>query len=464
MNMYMKFGRALLLFLCAVLVSCSGGAGNSANPGRKTTANKVLSSDYQITTDTADQDQPSVAYDSVNNRYLTVFVDRSTGTTQIHGSIVAGSDSLGPLRQGDPDNVTTVTKIGSDVTTPTGEDFAITASAGNKAQPKVAFYPDPATGKSRYLVVWTDSRNVGGGLGSQIYAQFVDPHGKLLGQNFAISTLDAYYHSQSDPDLIYNSVTKKFSVAWVDTAPWDRDFIAAEVERIVQGTIDNPPVPIVDQNLIQKCEVAPAPADPNPGDNTPPAFVTTPEPLESDLASNSDFDDNGAVITESWNVQEHEAHPKLTFNPLSGETLATWSGSTTKVTVTIKYETSTVGVPPVRVITFKSIAYLNEDLDGGVTKIKFRRKQANVYTDLSFGTAATNPALAVDPNTNLLLMAWEDNDGGATSGKNIMGQLFDLTGFTSYGNLITIAAQRTAAGAVIAAVCYQTSRWSPSTT
>lgn len=443
MNIYRKIGWALLLLICTALVSCSGNATTDTKRNGKTTS-KVLADDFRITDNGSDHSQPAIAYDTKNsNRYLTVYVEANGGVPQIRGTISTGADDLG---QGTAGNVTSVSN--------TVANIAITTGAGTKSEPKVAFYHDYATpALSRYLVVWTDSRNAGGGYGSQIYGQFVGMDGTLIGKNFAISALGASYTSQSQPELIFNNVTNLFVASWVDTSPYDSDAIVADINDIVEGTIAIPK-PIIDQNIIRKAEIDPTPTAPNPADNTPPAFVTNTDAV-SDVYFNSDYSDSGSTITMSWNVQEHEAHPKIVFNPSSGELLNAWSGKTTKVKVTIKYTSTTTD--GVTTITFKSIAYENTDLDLGLNKIKFRRKQGDIYTDLSYGTSATYPSLAVDPNKNRLLMTWEDNNGGTTSGKNILGQLFDYTAFTPYGDTIIISAQRQSDGSITEAVGDQTS-------
>ena len=428
MNFSRKIYWALLVLICAVMLSCSGDTGNSAGVatnGGKTTG-KVLASDFQVTTDATDQSQPAVAYDTVTyNRYLTVFVDSRNGQ-QIYGAISVGSDSLG---QGVAGNVTSMAA--------NPVNFAITAATGNKSQPKVAFYADPtdSANNSRYLVVWTDSRN---GYG-QIYGQFVSMTGTLIGGNFAISTYTADEDiNQNDPDLIYNEVTKKFVVAWVDTTTFDTDSnpdndvtytAAGAVNSITVGHI---PVPMADNNLVRTVEVDPATG-----------ALGTVQSVSRAVRTGS-VTDSGSAITDTWSVQLNEAHPKLAVNPNGNEVFVAWSGASSTVTLTITYtKTTSEGPPPVTTATYQSIVFTSTPKDDAATKIKLRRNQGlGFVTDFSFGTAtfsATNPTLAVDPNTNRLLVTWEDNNGGSATGKNIMAQLMDLSGFTSYGDPITIS-------------------------
>ena len=427
MNIISKLSWALLLLTCTAMLSCSGDTGKASNPaavGGKITA-KVLASDFQVTTDTTDQSQPAVAYDSANhNRYLTVFVDSRSGQ-QIYGAISVGSDSLG---QGVAGNVTSMAA--------NPVNFAITNVAGNKSQPKVAFYPNAADATlSRYLVVWTDSRN---GYG-QIYGQLLSYTGALIGGNFQISShTNSVDVNQNDPDLIYNEVTGKFVVAWVDTTTHDTDSNPANVNIYTAAGASNSvvvnfiPLPFADNNLVRTAEVDPLTA------------VVGNLQSVSETVDNGAYQDTGSAITESWSVMLKEAHPRLAYSPITGEVFTAWSGTTSTVVLTIAYTTATVtGPPAVTTATYKSVTFTSTPEDDAPTKIKLRRNQGlGFVSDLSFGTAtfsATSPTLAVDPNTNRLLVAWEDNNGGANTGKNIVGQLMDLSGFTSYGDPVTVA-------------------------
>ena len=438
MKLVNKISRTFLLILfCSALLSCSGDVGNSSNPGSggKRTG-KVLTNDFQVTSNPTDQSQPAVAYDSVNhNRYLTVFVDNRETSQQIYGAISVGSDSLG---QGVVENVTSLASS-------TPVDFKISNASGNKSQPKVAFCPNYSSPQlSRYLVVWTDSR---GGYG-QIYGQLLDPAGTLIGENFPISVHDSTsvvkYINQNDPDLIYNAVTGKFVVAWVDTTNADTDANPANLityrgrDAAQSVEIGLVPLPFSDLNLIRTVEVNPAGV----------VAIDNIASISSFVSTGNYIDDGISVITETFNVQLNEAHPKLSYSPVTGELFTAWSGTTIKFNLNIRYYQVTLSIVPLVTTTDYIITYTSEEVDEGSTQIKLRRKPGlGSVSDFSFGTEdpnavwfiASNPALAVDPNTNRLLVAWEDNNGGADTGKNIVGQLIDLTGFTVYGDRISIS-------------------------
>ncbi|MCM0083680.1 putative Ig domain-containing protein [Geomonas sp. Red32] len=413
----------MLVLACMVSLSCSGSKPSGVNADTPARAKgEVLASDFQVSNSTSDESAPAVAYDtSSHNKYLTVWVDlRSSNGSQIYGAICTGADST---TQGAAGNVTTMTK--------TVADFAITGVAANKAQPKVAFYQDSVTpSNSRYLVVWTDSRDATATYGSRIYGQFVGTDGSLIGSNFPITSLSASNWSQSDPDLIYNPVTGKFVLAWIDTSTDD-----TAISRTYQAlgavnstTVTIIPTPFVDYNMVKTATIDPISAAVSSATDV------------SKAVTNNDLADSGSAITESFNVQFHESHPKLAFSPITGEVFTSWIGSTSKVTVSVPYTTtSDTSTPPIVTAKYGAPAFIIADLDGGQSKVKIRRYQTGLVTDYSYGTTADTVSMAVDPNTNRLLLAWEDNNGGLTTGKNILGQLIDLTSFAAYGNLIPIS-------------------------
>lgn len=172
---------------------------------------KVLDSDIRITADLNDESQPAVAYNLDNNSYLVVWSQSlDNGTTDIYGKIC--------YTTGSGDNASLVKQSYTDASCE--GPFAISNAPGNQMQPKVAF----DTKNKKYLVVWTDSRNVGY---SQIYGQFVSATGILIGGNFPISTYNANQDiSQSEPDLVYNIVKDRFIVAWLDISTNDTSHYA----------------------------------------------------------------------------------------------------------------------------------------------------------------------------------------------------------------------------------------------
>ena len=205
-----KLCRLLLVLLSLVLLaSCSGDATDQGGaPGGKRTAGKVLDNDQQISTSLDDEEQPAVAYDSVNHRYLTVWSDMRNGSADIYGRIGSGQslynsgnydpvtrtgavpayDNFSSVYPNDPDSPTQGwPKVGTPPLT-LGSEIRITdnsaaVAASDQRQPKVAFYPNTATpAASKYLVIWNDTRN---GY-SQIYGQFLNVAGQYLDLNGSV--------------------------------------------------------------------------------------------------------------------------------------------------------------------------------------------------------------------------------------------------------------------------------------
>lgn len=239
---FRKVNNVIALILMLLLMSMLGCSGKSSapTPAAKSVGRIILSEDKQVVGDVGDQAESSVAYDPTTQTFLTVFthVNSTLNITEIRGVVCAGYPKAAPAYQ-------SLTDLNSTPGVACGNTFAISdqsvsylTSPGNKTQPKVAF--DIYTKK--YLVVWTDSRH---GTYSQIYGQYIETdttfntdfstlNGILLQsngttngmQNFAISPhVDGVYISQSQPDLIFNSVLQKFVLTWVDTSTFDNNRI-----------------------------------------------------------------------------------------------------------------------------------------------------------------------------------------------------------------------------------------------
>ncbi|MGC1455755.1 MAG: CFI-box-CTERM domain-containing protein [Nitrospirota bacterium] len=130
---------------------------------------------------------PSVAYDSINQRFLVVWEDprNSTGSnTDIYGQIVNADGSL------------------------IGGNIGVSTAVGHQFKPKATY----DTVNQRYFVVWMDSRISG----YDIYGQLVGPEGTLTGSNFVVS---AAHGLMTDPVVAYDGTHQKYLVAWYD----DRD-------------------------------------------------------------------------------------------------------------------------------------------------------------------------------------------------------------------------------------------------
>ncbi|WP_085812180.1 CFI-box-CTERM domain-containing protein [Geoanaerobacter pelophilus] len=230
---------------------------------------------------------------------------------------------------------------------------------------------------------------------------------------------------QADPDIIYNTVTRQFVVSWVDTSNRDTNNTIELTGSVCSNStlVNYMPYPLVDNNIIKYVTI-------NPSNGAMGAKQTV-----SSLVSHGDLSDQSGTITASWSVQLAESKPKLAFNPSTGENYVAWSGINGTVTMSVQYEISTTSTA----CTYKAPVFVASDVDT-TPRIKIRRNDGlGLVKDYSFGTDATSPSLALDPNTKRLLIAWEDNVNAVDTGKNILGQILDVTSFTPYRASMTIS-------------------------
>ena len=129
----------------------------------------------------------TIAYDSVNNRYLLVYLNvDNTNNYSIHGQLLNWDGSY------------------------YGSEILIYAPASNNyaESPSVAY--DSAN--QRFLIAWNDRRN-SPVTGSDIYGQLVSAEGVLYHGNIAICTAAG---DQSSPSVAFDSANNRFLVAWHD--------------------------------------------------------------------------------------------------------------------------------------------------------------------------------------------------------------------------------------------------------
>jgi len=148
-----------------------------------------IGGNFSVTADTNAQVSPSVAYDSVTQRFLVVWEDYRNMSGDIYGQIL---DSNGA---------------------PIGSNFSISAAANGQVYPSEAY--DPV--RQRYLVAWQDYRSGGT---SDIYGQVISSNGSLVGSNFSICSAAS---EQSFPSVAYGSGARNFMVAWQDQRDGDTD-------------------------------------------------------------------------------------------------------------------------------------------------------------------------------------------------------------------------------------------------
>jgi len=149
----------------------------------------LYGNNFVIADATQQQSSPSVAFDNVYKRFLVASTDnRKNGDNDVYGQLINADGSL--------------YNTSSDV------NFAICDIEGSQGGPSVAY--DSAN--KRFLVAWTDNRNIGT-TGDDIYGQLINAGGSLLGANFVISNAG---ESQSYPSVTFDSISHKYLVAWED--------------------------------------------------------------------------------------------------------------------------------------------------------------------------------------------------------------------------------------------------------
>ncbi len=168
----------------------------------------LFNSNFIISNATNSQFVPSVGYDSANQKFLVVWEDFRAGNSDpnIYGQLVNPDGGLA------------------------GGDFVICDNPGQQYWPSVAY--DSAN--QRFLVAWFDLRNGN----NDIYGQLVNANGTLFGTtsnvNFAISNNAG---SQIDPSVAYDSANQRFLVAWVDSRNGNNDIYGQLVNA--NGTLYN---------------------------------------------------------------------------------------------------------------------------------------------------------------------------------------------------------------------------------
>ena len=249
--------------------------------------------------------------------------------------------------------------------------------------------------------------------------------------------------NQSDPDILYNPVSKKFVVAWSDltnadstetlynglafgsystslgkvsglTGPYIRGATCKNATAAIYGAV---PLPVIDNNMVRSVEIFKNVSSVNPQNY-------------SQIASTSGLmDDGSSTITKTWSLQNGESKPRITISPITGEYFIAWSGKRVTGSLTITYKANNGDC------NYNSV-FSGTPVDTEQKIIIRKNTGLGLLQDYIFGSKAFSPVLATDPNTNRLLVAWEEQS--ATS-KSIQGQMVDLVNFASYGTQINIS-------------------------
>ncbi len=159
-------------------------------------AGLLVGAPIPICVQAAAQSRPDVVYNPFTDQFLVVWSDTRNGDGDIYGQRIAGSDHslLGELR--------------------------LTSDDANQVFPVAA----ANTSNGQYLVVWEDDR---AGADTDIYGRRLNADGSFIDTfELDISTRDSY---QFDPEAAYNPATNQYLVVWSD------DSIAGEDETGIAG-------------------------------------------------------------------------------------------------------------------------------------------------------------------------------------------------------------------------------------
>jgi hypothetical protein len=130
--------------------------------------------EFAVSTASADQTAPEVAYDSFSNQFLVVWQH----SVDIYGRVVNADGSMD------------------------APEFQIASSSGSLSDPAVGFDSQ----SRQFLVAWSDSEGW-----DNIYAQLVDTDGSLSGSQIDLATGkgDFFY-----PEMAFDSSANRFLVVW----------------------------------------------------------------------------------------------------------------------------------------------------------------------------------------------------------------------------------------------------------
>ena len=157
---------------------------------RLSTAGALIGSNFLISASTSVTQTPHVAYGVNRNEFLVVWQDMRNGARiDIYGQRLSATGAA------------------------VGGNFAISTATGDKDGCDVA-YGNTSTG---YLVVFGDARSGG----NNVYGQYVDKLGTLVGGNFPIASSGA---TETAPTVAFDMVSRKYVAAWwqfSEGSDWD---------------------------------------------------------------------------------------------------------------------------------------------------------------------------------------------------------------------------------------------------
>lgn len=482
-------------------------AANDTSSNQKKKLGKSLVDDLKITSDNLDQGQPSTAYDNISNQYLSVWTHTNLdGTTDIMGQRLIGSGTGSTTSLVSAGTIIIISSVNGNQSQPkVAFDPEFVNGSGVANGRYLVVWTDTRTGSysqiygqfinplgalsgaafavstnrtsgSNYILTdgtigVTNGSAVVSGIGTRFLLDDVKSGDvvEILGERFTVLSVSSdtsltlttpytrttrtgvlycIYKSistnQSDADILYNSVTKKFVVAWNDvtntdstetvyssisfgsystsfgkvniaSGPYIRGTACKNATNAIYGAV---PLPVSDNNMVRSLEIDSAGTKSNLQNY-------------SQIATKSGFiDDGSATITKKWSLQNGESKPKITISPITGEYFIAWSGRRVDALLTVKY------TPDANKMCTYSFEFTGTSVDTDPKIIVRKNTGLGLLQDYVFGSKAFSPVMVTDPNTNRLLVAWEEQ---SVANKSIQGQMVDLVNFANYGSQIAIS-------------------------
>jgi hypothetical protein len=390
MRAFKTIRLAGLVLLLLSLVTCSGDFSDGGSPGLRIQA-LVFPTDIQLTTDSADQSNPAIAYDPVNNKYLIVWEDdrnSNSNATDIYGRLCDATD----LNSGNC----------------SGTELAISSTNAMEKEPAVAF--DRVNQK--YLVVWTDGTN------KMIRGRYINSDGSFDGNAFDLITTG----TPSQPSLVFNEVTQKFNLAW------------REENNIfdTNNVINNPPLQGSKCSNTYQLKYIPQPYADNyavvSGEIAYPSTSITGNTFSGFVWISGPSDNGNDAITASWLVHRQETSPAVFYDPVSGDTYVAWAGKKATISVNVKYSCPSGQNPPCTCNYQETWSESNVD---SYQKVYVRKRTTSIVYDLTFSASDSfSPSVAIDPNTRRALLVWEEQT--QNNGKDIKGEIIELSNWQAY--------------------------------
>ncbi len=274
-----------------------------------------------------------------------------------------------------------------------------------------------------------------------------------ISQSLDTSAAGINFDSQISPSIVYNHVTKRFVVQWLDTTTLEQSYtfnpgsfcgqLVADIGFFPANAADT--LVVRYRSIVYTDINAAAQAD---GSNVVSSGLTQITSQSQYTVTSATIDPTSACGTSSrllkilisFKTMNSESSPTLSYSTADGSVYSAWSGRAFQVDMTVawtqSYDQNLGQWGPIMVVgpTFVIAPTDSQPVVYG------RHYTLGLAQDLRLsGTtgASYNPSIAIDPYSSMWLAAWESQDA---NDKNIYGQLISMQNYLPYGSAITISA------------------------